>query len=268
MSAAPRRVAVTGLAALSPAGEGLDAYRGWRASRSPAVLPATLDVGAILRDPKRQRSMHRTFQLGAAAAVLALRAAAMEAQRLNPERAGVAAALADPSPYTADLLRSLDQTLPPDGSGLRPGHFAEAALHQLHPFRRLALLPNLAAAHTSLLLGLQGPSFTFTSGGLAGEQTLLESFWTIAEGRADLMICQAAEAGEQAYPPRAAAELAGAAVLEEWEHASQRRAPILAEFHPYVLPSAAGTPASPTVNLLDALEAFEVHAAALREQSA
>ncbi|HWG37204.1 MAG TPA: beta-ketoacyl synthase N-terminal-like domain-containing protein [Terriglobales bacterium] len=268
MSAAPRRVAVTGLAALSPAGAGLAAYRGWRAGGSPAVLPTALDLGAILRDPKRQRSMHRTFQLGTAAAVLALRAAALEIAKLTPERAGVAAALADPSPFTADLLRSLDQTLPRDGSALRPSHFAETALHQLHPFRRLALLPNLAAAHTSLLLGLQGPSFTFTSGTMAGEQTLIESFWTIAEGRADLMLCQTAEAGEQSYPPQAGAELAGAAVLENWEHAVERSAPILAEFHPYSVLPAPNSLASPARNLLDALDAFEVRAAALKEQSA
>ncbi|MGH9482439.1 MAG: beta-ketoacyl synthase N-terminal-like domain-containing protein [Terriglobales bacterium] len=235
----PRRVAVTGLGALSPGGEGVAACRSWlqRVRRAGGARDARIlgfEPGEYIRNPKRLRSMHRTFQLVAAAAVVAMRAAGLpSAERLAdagvlPERAGIAAALADLSPLTPDLLQVLAQT-PLDGSALNWAQFAELSLHQLHPFRRLTLLANMAAAHTSLLFGLQGPSFTFTTGAAAGAQTIAEAYWTIAHDRADLMLCQTAESPEQAFTAHPGVEVAGAVVLESWDQARRRGAAVLAE---------------------------------------
>ncbi len=271
MSAAaerPRRVAATGLSALSPGGVGAGAYRAWLArpaqERGRGAAATGFDAAQVIGNPKRLRSMHRTFQLGVAATTLALQAArlappdGLAAAAIAPERAGLAAAVPDVSPFTEDLLQAAAAAARPAGGGELPlGAFAELALHQLHPFRRLAMLANMAAAHSSLVLGLQGPSFTFTSGGCAGAQTLHEAFWTLAEGRAEVMVCQAAESPEQCWRDPAADELAGAVVLEDWETAQRRGAPILAELT--AAPAAAmlrGAAGSPAASLLGAILAI------------
>jgi 3-oxoacyl-(acyl-carrier-protein) synthase len=237
-----RRVAITGLGALSPAGVGMAAYREWQSSRGerptgervPEFRPAD-----YVRSPKLLRSMHRTFQLVAAAAVLAMRHAGLPSADclagagLAPERAGIATALADISPLTTDLLQVLAEVtndhMGDETKEFSWAQFAEVSLHKLHPFRRLTLLANMAAAHTSLLFGLQGPSFTFTSGAGSGGQTLTQAYWTITHNRADLMLCQTADSPEQSFSAQPASELAGALVIESWDGARARNAPILAE---------------------------------------
>lgn len=270
-----RRVAVTGWGALSPLGIGLESYRRWQAQpRQPATAATPSRVpdfrpADYVANPKRLRSMHRNFQVMAAAAVLAMRDAGLPAEEslpaagIAPARAGIASAIADLSPLTRDLLEVLarwpsggDTPAPLDWAG-----FAEIALHHLHPFRRLGLLPNMATAHTSLLFGLQGPSFTFTSGEAAGAQALTQAFWAVADGHADLLLCQSAESPEQAFATTPPAETGGALVLEAWESAERRRAVIRAELLPdshHHLPApvaAAGVShrASPVTGFLQAL---------------
>lgn len=268
----PRAVVVTGLAAVTPAGLGLEAYRRWRAARPAgsgpgATVCAGFDPARYIHQPRRLRSMHRTFQLGTAASVLALQAAGLAAAgALTPEKSGIACALADVSPFTLDLHAVVAAAVGADGRfNLR--HFAELGLHQLHPFRRLTLLANMAAAHTSLLLGLQGPSYTFTSGAAAGAQTLQEAYWTVASGRAELMLCQAASGPEQEVADAPVAELAAAAVLESDEHAFRRGAApvatLLAGPAAAAPPAAAAVPGAeaPVQGLLAALDEIEARGA-------
>lgn len=264
------RIAATGAAAFTPAGigalpgEGAELLAAWLpragAGAAGAQVP-DFDAAAWIRNPKLLRSMHRGFQLGTAAAVLAMRAAGLPlaenlpAAGIAPERAGVAAALADVSPLTSDLLEVLAACGEGSGDGgaIAWGRFAELGLHQLHPFRRLTLLANMAAAHTSLLFGLQGPSFTFTSGAAAGAQTIEQALWTIAEGRAELMVCQSADSPAQSFARRPGPEMAGALVLERWETAAARHAPVLAELVPGPARLEAAGGSAPTLSLLQAL---------------
>lgn len=250
------RVAVTGLGALTPAGEGLAACRAWEhapGAYGPRV--PDFDAARYVPSPKLRRSMHRAFELVAAAAVVAMRAAAIEDARqlatagIVPERAGIAAALADLSPLSADLLEVLGAMSEP----IAWDQFAERSLHQLHPFRRLTLLANMATAHTSMLFGLQGPSFTFTSGAAAGVQAIAQAAWAIAEGDADLMLCHTATAGEQTFAASPPADAAGALVLEAWETAERRGAPILAELRPEPLRPTREPGLSPVPGFLTAL---------------
>lgn len=227
------QVALTGVEALSPAGAGLAAYASAQAElRAPALVP-DFDAAAAIRNPKLLRSMQRSFQLGTAAAVRAMQAAGLRGAEglaqagFAPARAGVAAALDDISPLTPDLL-AVVAAAATGSDAIAWDKFAELGLHQLHPFRRLTLLANMAAAHTSLLLNLQGPSFTFTSGSDAGPQALQQACWTIAEGRADWMVCHAASTPLQAFRRHPGPELAAAAILENAALAERRGAPILA----------------------------------------
>lgn len=257
------RVAITGLAALSPAGAGLAAYAAFRerAAEGKAALVPHFDAATVIRNPKLLRSMQRTFQLGTVAAVQAMQAAGIQGGAgltqagYAPERAGVATALDDISPLSPDLLAVVAAAADETG-GIAWDKFAEIGLHQLHPFRRLTLLANMAAAHTSLLLNLQGPSFTFTSGGEAGLQALQQACWTIADGHADWMVCHAAATPLQAFRRHPGPELAGALVLENAGLAERRGAPVLATVRvvsatPTAAPGAA--PGAAAAGLLEAL---------------
>lgn len=222
----------------------------------PDFAAADASAGALLdfdpRDyiasPKALRAMHRGFQLTAAAAVLAMRDAGLAAAAagqiapgslvaagLAAEECGIAVAAGEVNPISADLLAALRAHPPANAAGQAAGDaagvdgdwsdFAAAAAHELHPFRRLGLLTNMAAAHISLLFGLRGPSLTATSGVRAGEQALREACRTIAEGRAEVMICAAADCPESALPApfgRRRGEAAAALVLEN-EAAALRR---------------------------------------------
>ncbi|MGH9467676.1 MAG: beta-ketoacyl synthase N-terminal-like domain-containing protein [Terriglobales bacterium] len=274
MSAPPRlrRVVVTGWGALSPGGAGVDALRQWLAkpvTGRPGRVPG-FDGATYIRNVRRLRTMHRTFQLATAAAVMAMEAAGMpsegavEALGIPPERAGLATALSDISPVTADLLRVLAAVAPelgraPDGYA----RFAELGARELHPFRRLALLANMAAGHTSLLLNMQGPGFSFTSGAGAGLQAIAESYWTVAQGRAELMLAQSASSPEQSYTSAQLPEISGAVVLEEAESAARRGAPVLAEISAGQ-PFAAGAARCPTPAAAGLEPAPELLAALLR----
>ncbi|MGH9484432.1 MAG: beta-ketoacyl synthase N-terminal-like domain-containing protein [Terriglobales bacterium] len=250
MNAVRERIAVTGVGAFSPGGLGVEAYRCWLPARhsSQDLRVPDFNPATYIRNPRRLRTMHRSFQLATAAAVMAMESAGMpaeggvEAMGIAPERAGLATAMADISPVTPDLLRVLAAVAPelgrtPDGYA----RFAELGARELHPFRRLALLANMAAGHTSLLLNLQGPGFSFTSGAGAGMQTITECFWTIAEGRADLMLAQSSSSPEQAYCSTQQPEISGAVVLEAWSSAQRRGAPVLTE----ITASAEAMPAAP-----------------------
>src|SRR6185312_16412904 len=67
------------------------------------------------------------------------------------------------------------------------------------------------------------------SGAAAGSQAIAQAFWTVLHNRADLMLCQTADAPEQWFSANPPAEIGGAVVLESWEGAQRRGAAVLAE---------------------------------------
>jgi 3-oxoacyl-(acyl-carrier-protein) synthase len=230
-----RRVVITGRGFLLPFGNDRQALLRWVQGEPAPSHIAGFRAADYISNQKVLRAMQRAFGLAACAAVLAMREAKLDATGsvttagYDAERAGTAVAMNDFSPLTPDLLRIVHETSP-DGV-LNLARFADAAMHQLHPFRRLSLLVNMAAAHVSLLFGLQGPSFTFNSGVDAGSHAIREAFWTIAEGRADLMLCEAADAPDLATDPGQVLEAGASLVLEELAHAERRGASVLAELY-------------------------------------
>ncbi len=223
-------VAITGVGVLTPAGVGPAALRNWLRDPGEVGRPVPdFDAAAYIHNPKVLRSMQRLFQLASAAAVLAMRQAGMGStaeltSHADVTRAGTALATTDISPITADLVQTLEEA---GGGELQLSRFGEVALHKLHPFRRLTLLANMAAAHVSLLFGLQGPSFTMTSGVEAAQQAVAESYWTIVEGRADLMVCEAGDSPAYGVETETSREAAGALVLERWSSAKARGAAVV-----------------------------------------
>ena len=76
------------------------------------------------------------------------------------------------------------------GSGrlLRPGRFAQARSESIFPLWLLQHLPNMAAAHISILHHAMGPNNTIVTACAAGTQAVGEAFRLIARGDADVML--------------------------------------------------------------------------------
>lgn len=247
---AQRSVVVTGQGWLLPPGLTPAWFEDERRSRSAGWRLDSFDAASYVADPKVLRAMNRVFQIAAAAAVLAMRPARLhgpadlERSGLEASRCGIAVAMTEISPVDSNLIEAVRVSQPDGHFDLEL--FGELARHRLHPFRRLMLLANMAAAHTSLLFGLQGPSFTFNSGASAGLQTIREACWTIASGRADLMLCEAADSPDNSLHCQSVTEAAAALVLEAEEVARRRGAPVLARLEPSPESEPAATAAAET----------------------
>jgi 3-oxoacyl-[acyl-carrier-protein] synthase II len=145
---------------------------------------------------------------------------------------------------------------------------------RISPFFFPMILPNMAAATISRILGLKGYSSTVTTACAASTQSVGEAAEVIRRGAADVMVTGGTEAGisqlglggfsvmralstRNEEPERASrpfdaqrdgfvpAEGAGILVLESLEHASSRGAPILAEIAGYGVSSDAFHPVQP-----------------------
>jgi 3-oxoacyl-[acyl-carrier-protein] synthase II len=158
-------------------------------------------------------------------------------------------------PEIAPLLRDAY-----DAEGnLHTDRVGQGAAGRLSPLWILKYLPNMAAAHVSLIHGAKGPNSTITTACAAGTQAIGEAFRLIARGDADLMLAGGADSRLDpllllAYhalgalssggnrPPHQISrpfdalrdgfvlgEGAGILVLEEYEHARKRNATIYAE---------------------------------------
>src|SRR5271155_5032665 len=151
------------------------------------------------------------------------------------------------------ILRSVNE----DGT-FDIGRFAQARSETIFPLWLLQHLPNMAAAHISILHHAMGPNNTIVTACAAGTQAVGEAFRLIARGDADVMLAggcdsrldpqllvaySAMKAVSQSMRPPAEVsrpfdaerdgfvlgEGAGVLVLEELEHAKRRGATIYAE---------------------------------------
>lgn len=251
------RVVVTGVGAVTPLGlTAEETWRGLLAGRSgigpitqfdPSHLPVRIAGEVKGFDPgrylpvKEARRIARVSQLVVAAAQEALRMAG----RSPPlgERAGVAIGT---------------------GIGGLEWAFAQVRIlwergwERVSPFAITASLPNMPAHHVSEWAQALGPILAVSTTCAAGTQAVGEGAEMIRRGAADVVIAgggegfihEAALAGFAAMralstrneePQRASrpfdaqrdgfvlAEGAGILILERWEHAQERGAPILAE---------------------------------------
>ena len=269
-----RRVVVTGLGAVTPLGLSSDEF--WRAlveGRS-GIGPMTLcdptdyptRIAGELKgfDPERfmsakeARRMARFSQLAIAASLMAVEEAGLELERAGRERVGVLLGINGAFPEIDQAMRTLLER-----GGMR-----------LSPFFFPMVLPNMAAANVSRLLGARGHSSTIATACAASTQSIGEATEIIRRGHADAMISGGTEAGisqlglagfnvmralstRNDEPQRASrpfdaerdgfvpAEGAGILVLEGLEHAMGRGATILAEVAGYGCSSDANHPVQP-----------------------
>jgi 3-oxoacyl-[acyl-carrier-protein] synthase II len=207
---------------------------------------------------KSLKLMGRAAKFGLGAAGLALQDSGLDLEKENPERIGVVMG-AGVVPVDLGELSPLLQR------ACQEGGFDETQLtgdrpeeSPLFPLWLLKYLPNMVAAHISMGFNCQGPNNTVVTACVAGTQAVGEAFRLITRGEADVMFAGGADSridplmllaytalGTLARAERPAAELSrpfdrlrdgfviseGAAVLvlEEYERAKARNAPIFAE---------------------------------------
>jgi 3-oxoacyl-[acyl-carrier-protein] synthase II len=271
-----RRVVVTGLGVVAPNGVGKEAF--WKACvegrsgvspiRSFDASAHPVKIAGEVRDfdaqqfvaPQHRKSlkiMGRAMRFGVAASALAVRDSGLDLPREDPERLGVVMGtglVPIDLPEVAPLLvescdasgRLVIDRLGQRGSGV------------LFPLWLLKYLPNMIAAHISMMHRAQGPNSTVTTACAAGTQAVGEAFRLIQRGDADIVLAGGADSrmdpllllaytalGALSRAERPPAEVsrpfdgqrdgfvlgegAGVLVLEELERARRRGAVIYAE---------------------------------------
>lgn len=272
-----RRVAVTGLGVISAAGVGADAF--WEnlcAGRSGigeirAFDPVNLNVkiaGEITDfDPRRHFSdghlelLDRFSQLTLVAAAEARAHAGLEIGDTMRQRTGVSLGTALGGAITQD-----------------EAHLSIYQRGRAHPFAIPRMMHNAAASQLTMALQVQGPTLTYSTACAASAHAIGEGAEMIRTGRADVMFVGGSDApisfpvmkawesmrvlapAPNGDPSRACrpfsqdrqglvlGEGAGILVLEEWERARRRGAPILAEVAGYGATADAGHITQPAVD--------------------
>jgi 3-oxoacyl-[acyl-carrier-protein] synthase II len=270
-----RRVAVTGVGVVAPNGVGKDAFwkacvngtsgigpiRCFDASAHPVRIAgevSDLDMSRFLPSAQRKslKIMGRAARFGVASSSLAVEDSGLDLSRENPERVGVVMGsglvpidLSEVAPVLADAC---------DGDGRVQADRIGRKKDALFPLWLLKYLPNMMAAHISLVHGAQGPNNTIVTACAAGTQAVGEAFRLIGRDDADIVLAGGSDSrldpllllaysalGALSPAQRPAEEVSrpfdgdrdgfvlgeGAAVLilEELEHAKRRGAVIYAE---------------------------------------
>lgn len=257
------RVAVTGLGCVSPLG--LDVESTWRGivAGQSGVGPITLfdasefkttfaaevkgfDPEAILgrRDARR---MDRFTQFAVVSSAQALESAGLEVSDANRDRIGVIIGTG-----IGGVGTLFDETQ----------KFAERGPRWVSPFLVPMMLPDIAAGQVAIQFGLRGPNMAVVTACASSANAIGEAAEIIRRGSADAMVAGGAEAAivsiavggfnamdaisKRNDDPQAASrpfdlnrdgfvvgEGAASVILESFEHAAARGAPILAEVRGY-----------------------------------
>ena len=263
MNIEQRRVVVTGVGLLSPVGIGTEAT--WK-----ALLEGQSGITAItLFDPsgfscriagevhdfapeqfierKEIKKMGRFIQFALAASQFAMEQSGLDMKAENAEKVGV---------YVGSGIGAFE-VIEREHSKL-----LAAGPGRVSPFFITATIANLAAGQISIRYGATGPNLTSATACTTGAHGVGESFRIIQRGEADVMICGGSEAAvtplsvagfasmralstrnddpgtasrpwDQGRDGFVVGEGAGILVLEEWNHAVNRGANILAELVGY-----------------------------------
>ena len=271
-----RRVVVTGLGVVSPNGIGKEAFwsacvagksgvgpiRTFDASGHPVRIAAEVpdfDISSFVPSEHRKmlKIMGRASRFGVAAASLAIADSGLEMDRLDPARVGVVMGAGLVPIDLPDLAPLLKEAVDENGK-FQPSLLGERGRDGLFPLWLLKYLPNMVAAHISLLCRAQGPNNTIVTACAAGTQAVGEAFRLIARDDADICLAGGADSrmdpllllayralGALSPSTRPPAEVsrpfdadrdgfvlgegAGVLLLEELEHARRRGAVIYAE---------------------------------------
>ncbi len=256
----PRRVVVTGLGALTPLGNSVEAYwQGLANGVSGADFIKQFDASkfktrfacelkdfdpANYMDKKDARKMDPFTQTAVIAADQAVADARVDRASVNVDRVGVI--------WGTGVGGMINFT-----NELKEFHAGDGT-PRFSPFLITRLILDIAAGHISMRHGFRGPNFSVVSACASATNAIIEAMYTIRYGKADMIITGGSEniinepcvggfnamkaLSERNDDPKTASrpfdldrdgfvmgEGAGALVLESYEHALARGARIYAE---------------------------------------
>jgi 3-oxoacyl-[acyl-carrier-protein] synthase II len=256
----PRRVVVTGLGALTPLGNSVDAYwQGLANGVSGADYIKQFDASkfktrfacelkdfdpAQYMDKKDARKMDPFTQTAVIAADQAVADAKIDRNSIDMDRVGVI--------WGTGVGGMINFT-----NELKEFHAGDGT-PRFSPFLITRLILDIAAGHISMRHGFRGPNFSVVSACASATNAIIEAMYTIRYGKADMIITGGSEniinepcvggfnamkaLSERNDDPKTASrpfdldrdgfvmgEGAGALVLESYEHAMARGAKIYVE---------------------------------------
>ena len=191
----PNRVVVTGVGMTTPLG--LDAKSSWKSllAGQSGVGPITAfdaegygtTIAAEVKDfdpdgivgRKQARRMDRFVQLGAAAALEAVKSAQIEISAENSERVSVMIASG-----IGGIITLSDQI----------GVLGNRGPNRISPFLVPMMLPDMASGQVSMLLGAKGPNYSTVSACSSAADTIGQAFEAIRRGDMDMAIAGGSEA--------------------------------------------------------------------------
>jgi 3-oxoacyl-[acyl-carrier-protein] synthase II len=200
-----RRVVVTGIGVVSPNGigrqefgeaivegrSGVSYIESFDTSGQAIKIAGEVknfDVTAYLRENKKNaKLMSRAVGFAVGAAAMAMEDSGIEPDTLNPERFGVCMGTGITPMDISELVGPIAEGLGSDGA-FDIGKFTLARSESMFPLWLLKHLPNMAAAHISILHRAMGPNNTVVTACAAGTQAVGEAFRLIARGDADVML--------------------------------------------------------------------------------
>jgi len=126
-----------------------------------------------------------TYAIGAAS--MAVEQAGFNAEACAPERLGVIFGGRTRISDFPELEKCVISSLASDGS-LDFQLYGTEGMHHVYPLSMLRNLPNMAAAHLSIVHGALGPTDAITNGATSSIQAVGEALRTIQRGDADMVI--------------------------------------------------------------------------------
>jgi 3-oxoacyl-[acyl-carrier-protein] synthase II len=176
-----RRVVVTGVGAVTAAGQGADVlFKVLSEGSAPTSTRVRGFDPDALFGPKEARRLDRFSQYTLASAIEAFDDAHLEVA--DPMRAGVLFATG-----VGGISTMVEQI----------GVMRDRGPERVSPFFVPMLMPNAGAAAVSLRFGLRGPCQTVTTACAAGTHAVIDAARLIAQGRCDVMLTGGGEAAEE-----------------------------------------------------------------------
>ena len=179
LPSSPRRVVVTGIGVVSPAGTGLDAFWAGLATEPALRRKRTVDDfdPTAWMSGKEARHTDRFTQFALAAASMAL-ADCGGPPDVDPALTGVQLGTGIGGVGTLET---------------QVGVLATRGPGRVSPFTIPMVMPNAGAAAVSLRYGFQGPSETLTTACAAGTHSVSAGARMVADGRCDVVLAGGAE---------------------------------------------------------------------------
>ena len=201
-----RRVVITGIGIVAPNGIGRVAFTEAIAEGRSGVGPIEsfdtsglpiqiagevkdFDVTPYLGEHKKNaKVMSRAVNFAVGAAALAVEDAGIDPERVDPARFGVCMGTGITPMDLGELAAPMTAEHGPATATLDWKQFSIAQAESMFPLWLLKHLPNMAAAHISILHHAMGPNNTIVTACAAGTQAVGEAFRLIARGDADVML--------------------------------------------------------------------------------